>query len=789
MTVDGAKESEAKVSESELAQARRLLSATAIRALAEDRWQKYRPWLDWPLFVVCIAVLAVLFGPGTLSTHAVPPLDSISTTTVRAERDFLIEDKEATGQRRTQAAQDALPVFDYDPSVYPALIEQVRNAVLAMTARKSGSLDANARSLAFQQDIGLPVRVATFDLIEGLSQPGDLTEAVSFFLAQARDALVTADRNALPMGRGVMIHDTRHDATRVLTETSDILDVPQLRRNMLAKAGDAPYGEARQLRRYVLDTAYALARPNLVLNGRASEAARNSAAAAVEPVYVKLAAGEVIVREGDRVTQPVQDRIRLLNEGAERRTLWGEIGAFALMSGALILLSGWYFRRRRHPNWPSRKEAYLTLSIAVASAMVVVAVYIAGRGVGDGLGLDRHVAGFLPPIALASVLVAVLVGARASLLAGLVLSLLMAYRIEGHVLMASYYAIGVLLGGITARKCRRRGDLLRAGIAIGLVQAALSPLVLLLDEGTLGLSALAAAGAAFMSGGFAAIAAMGLLPVFEHIFEETTDMRLIELASADNPLLKQLALQSPGTFYHSVMMSNLAEAAADAIGANGLQCRVMALYHDLGKMLRPNYFAENQRGGNIHDRLPPELSARIIFAHIKDGIDIARKYRLGRPILDAITQHQGTTLLRVFYLKALERAKATGTTVDESEFRYPGPRPRTRESGVLLMADSAEAATRALKDPSPAELTERVHKVIGEKLADGQLDSCELTMRDIARIETAFVRVLTLGVYHSRIEYPPMPQQPPGGPSGVASDHDPSNRHPDRKRGLGERAS
>jgi cyclic-di-AMP phosphodiesterase PgpH len=209
----------------------------------------------------------------------------------------------------------------------------------------------------------------------------------------------------------------------------------------------------------------------------------------------------------------------------------------------------------------------------------------------------------------------------------------------------------------------------------------------------------------------------------------------------------------------------------------------MALYHDIGKTVRPSYFAENQRGANIHDRLPPELSARIIFAHIKDGIDIARKHRLGRPIIDAITQHQGTTLLRVFYQRALERAKATGGTVDEAEFRYPGPRPVTRESAILLLADATEAATRALKDPSPAEVTERVRKVIEEKRVDGQLDDCPLTMADLKKIEAAFVRVLTLGVYHSRIEYPPMPRQ-------VAKQDDESARRPgDAVRGLEGRAS
>ena len=781
-----------KASESELAQARRLLSATAIRALAEDRWQRYRPWLDWPILALSVVLLAVLFGPGGLATHTVPPLDSIATKTVRAERDLLIEDKDATAQRRATAAAQVQPVFDFDPELYAGLSRQVVRAVENMAQRKrENAIDVNQRRLTFQQELGLKdvgqtIRATTFDTIEALSEPKDLAVAMSYFLDVATDKLVVADRGLLPSQGAITYRNIRRDTPPLQADAAMVLDVGQLRRLMWSKAGEAPYGSAHSVQRFVIDAVPGLARPNLTPNAAVTEKARKLAAQQAEPVYVRVAAGEVVIREGDRVTPAVQERIRMINEGAARRTLWGETAVFALLVAGLVLFAGWYFRRKRHPNWPSRKEAYLTLSVVTISGLVCIAVYLAGRGLVDTLGLNRAAAGFLPPVALVSLLVAVLVGARASLLAGVVLSLLMAYRVEGHVLLASFYTISILLGGLTARKCRRRADLMRSGLAIGVVQAALVPIVLLLADGSLHFDDLAAVAAAFLSGLLAAIAATGLLPLFEQVFEETTDMRLLELASSDNPLLKQLALQSPGTFYHSVMMSNLAEAAGDVIGANGLQCRVMALYHDLGKMLRPSYFAENQRGGNVHDRLPPELSARIIFAHIKDGIDIARKHRLGRPILNAITQHQGTTLLRVFYLKALEKAKATGATVDEAEFRYPGPRPRTRESGVLLLADSIEAATRALKDPSPADLTERIHKVVAEKLADGQLDDCELTMRDIARIEAAFVRVLTLGVYHSRIEYPPMPQ-----PAGEGGSHQnaAADRHHDRVRGLGERAS
>jgi putative nucleotidyltransferase with HDIG domain len=501
---------------------------------------------------------------------------------------------------------------------------------------------------------------------------------------------------------------------------------------------------------------------------------------------MRIKAGQVLLAAGQRVTPDVQERLARLNQAIATSHPWGVMASFAILASGLMLLGGWYFRRSGVPNWPSRKQAYLTLSVTLVSALVAIATYLAGRGFAAGLGIEPMTADFLPPVALVSVLLALLSGARGSLLAGTLLSIFVAYRVDSTALTVSYYLVGVLSGGLIARGSRRRHDLMRLGVAVGVAQAAMVPVIFVLAGKTLDISLLPAMAAALSSGLLTAFASAGLLPLFEQVFEETTTMRLVELASADSPLLKQLALQSPGTFYHSMIMSNLAEAAGDAIGANGLQCRVMALYHDIGKMVRPSYFAENQRGANIHDRLPPDLSARIIFAHIKDGIDLARKHRLGRPVLDAVTQHQGTTLLRVFYMKALERAKTTGESVDENEFRYPGPRPRTREAAILLLADAAEAATRALKEPSPADLRERVHKVVQEKVADRQLDECGLTLKDLNRIEAAFVRTLTLGVYHSRIEYPPPPRVVP---AATKEDGGTRDRDYGRQSSLGERGS
>ncbi|MFA5121176.1 HD family phosphohydrolase [Zavarzinia sp.] len=745
---------------SDLQRARALLSATAIRALAEDRWTRWRPWLDAPLFALVVIAITLIYAPAGQKERPIPPLDSIASETVRAERAVAVEDKAATEARRAAAAAASLPVFDYDPDLYLGLSKRVTDAIETMAVRaRDMTLAPAQRRAAFQEALGRPVPQSTFDALEKLDNPADVGGAIGYLLNLGLDRMIIDDKGDLPPEGPVNVQDAGRDRMdRALV--AGIMDSTQFRRLVQARAGDAPYGSARALRAFVVETALALAVPNLTADPAKTEALRAKAAAAVEPVVVRIAIGEVVIREGDRVTKAAQDRLRLLNEGGAQRSFISETLAVGALVLGLTLLGGSFFRANRGSSFLGRKQIYITLAVLLGTSTITLACWYAARGVALGLGVPDDAAAFLPPVALATVIVALVIDTRTSLLVGIGLSLLMAYRVDGDIWVVAHYLVGVLAAGMTARRCRRRSDIIKIGLSIAAAQLVLVPIMVVLDTTVppdevsyfIATAIAGAVGALLIS----AFTTAGL-PLLEWLFDETTDMRLLELASADNALLKQLALRTPGTYYHSVMMANLAEAAAEAIGANGLQARVMALYHDLGKMERPSYFAENQHSGNVHDRLPPELSARIIFAHIKDGIDIARKHRLGRPVLDAVTQHQGTTLLRVFHQRALDRAKTTGETVNEEEFRYPGPRPRTKESGILMLADTVEAATRALKDPKPADVRERVAKVIAEKIADRQLDDCALTMKDLATVEAAFVRVLTLGVYHTRIEYPPLP--------------------------------
>ncbi|MEX0748285.1 MAG: HDIG domain-containing metalloprotein, partial [Rhodothermales bacterium] len=250
------------------------------------------------------------------------------------------------------------------------------------------------------------------------------------------------------------------------------------------------------------------------------------------------------------------------------------------------------------------------------------------------------------------------------------------------------------------------------------------------------------------------ILAYPLLWVFERVFDVTTDLTLLELSDTNRPLLKELSLRAPGTFNHSLQVANLAEGAADAVGANALLTRVGALYHDIGKMLKPEYFVENQRPGtNPHTQLKPRMSALIIASHVKEGLEMGRQYKLPQRVLDFIPMHHGTTRIEFFYRKALDQRKDGDPEILESEFRYPGPRPHSKETGILILADSVEAASRSLSDPTHKRLESLIEMIFTARIEDGQLDRTDLTFRDLDQIKETFLSML-LGIYHVRVKYP-----------------------------------
>jgi len=259
---------------------------------------------------------------------------------------------------------------------------------------------------------------------------------------------------------------------------------------------------------------------------------------------------------------------------------------------------------------------------------------------------------------------------------------------------------------------------------------------------------------ALVSGVLSAGLVSGFIPLIETLFHYTTDIKLLELANLNSPMLRDLMVRAPGTYHHSVVVGNLVESAAESINANPLLARVAAYYHDIGKISKPLYFIENLGGeDNRHDKLTPSMSALILISHIKEGSELARERRLGQPIIDIIRQHHGTGLIKFFYDRAKTQAEASGQTVEEKDFRYPGPKPQTREAGIVMLADCVEAASRSLVNPTPDRIQGMVQKIINNIFIDGQLEECELTLKNLHEIARCFNRILN-GIFHHRIDYP-----------------------------------
>ncbi len=358
---------------------------------------------------------------------------------------------------------------------------------------------------------------------------------------------------------------------------------------------------------------------------------------------------------------------------------------------------------------------------------------------------------YLIPIAVASMLIAILLNSRVAVMTVVVISILVGTITGWRLEIVGVLLAGGIVGAFSMRRVRRRARLLMAGLPVGLVNLVAIVGIgywqgntgSLLKDGALGLA----------SGIISAFIIAAVLPIFEYTFRITTDISLLEFSDLSHPLLKELMLKAAGTYHHSLIVGNLAEAACETIGANSLLARVGSYYHDIGKIEKASYFSENQKGGKgTHKRLAPSMSTLIIINHVKRGIELARKNKLRDAIIDFISQHHGTSMVHYFYLKALGQGAKEDSKIDEASFRYPGPKPQTKETAVVMLADAVEATSRTLEEPIPSRIDELVKKTINNKFIDGQLDECELTLRDINKISSSFMRILT-GVFHSRVKY------------------------------------
>jgi putative nucleotidyltransferase with HDIG domain len=399
------------------------------------------------------------------------------------------------------------------------------------------------------------------------------------------------------------------------------------------------------------------------------------------------------------------------------------------------LLLGWVWRFR--PQIWNR-----------SSVLWLIALLLIGGTVAIEITRGRPVLPYVLPIAAVGLLLAVLVDAGTALLVSGLMALL-GGAVIGSVEFAAYILLGSMAGVILVRRGERFGQFVQAAIAIFIVNLCVVTMFTLL--GTRDFTGLAElAGASLAAAGGSAIAAVGSFVVVGNLFGITTSFQLLELANPTQKLLRRLMLEANGTYNHSLLVGNLAERAAEAIGADPLLARVVAYYHDVGKLDNPLAYIENQAGGeNVHDDLTPEESVALVKAHVAKGIDLAYQYKLPKPIIAFIPQHHGTALISYFHARAKEGAQP----VEEARFRHSGPKPQSKEAAILMLADGVEASVRSLSDHDEPTIRAMVDRIIRERLEDGQFDECDLTLRDVERIREAFVAQL-LGMYHRRVEYP-----------------------------------
>jgi hypothetical protein len=714
-----------------------------------------KTWL-WAAALIVLGSLVLARGAvrryPLLAAGAVAPADIVIAA------DVAIPDPEATEKKRREASMEVRPIYVLDPGVERDAVAKIEKVFAA--GRAAGRVGA--------EELAASISAATGVLV--LPQEAAALRAAAFsdeLLAALRDVVSRLYRQGIVSSRPeLLVAADRGLTLRTAGSPQELVELDVYRfvdgGSGLAEAVEQRLGgEAAVPRSARGPLAALLARllaPNVIEDRGETLARRLRAAAAVESVVVRLPRGRVLVRRGDEVTPQAARLLQALAAGSRP--------AFNPLSllGTLVLLSivtgSWYFFLQR--QGPSPEEfryrfgsvAMLTLTMLLLErASAFLAGGVAASIVREEFG---HVDVYLPalPHGAGPIVAGLMFGLPVAVLFALVQAVLVSMFLGGDVTVAMYALLTGLGAAFVSQRLKERNVFLRAGIVVAGVNA-LAVVGLVLWRGGLTdgpvVAAQIAAGA--VGGMLAAVVASFLVPVIETLTGTITDIRLLELSNPNLPLLKRLSVEAPGTFQHSLAMANLAEAAAEAVGANPLLARVCCYYHDIGKLAKPEYFVENQRGANPHDNLSPWMSALVVSNHVKAGLELARAYRLPEPIRDAIVTHHGNKLIRYFYSRAKEKESADSGEVKEHEFRYPGPKPRTKEMGILLLADAVEAGSRTVQEPTPGRIQGMIDQIVKNVLEDGQLDECDLTLKDIERISAAFFWVLT-NAFHHRIDYP-----------------------------------
>ncbi len=727
------------------------------------------------MVLITVAGVVLLFPyASNVQMSDLPNEGEVAKETIIAPFTFdVIKSRSALEKERREAMEQVLLVLDYDSDVQ----SRVRGKFLALRSSlrtiSDQKTDQETRE-TIKANLGRELTENTIQLL--LDRPYLLDDALfqaekalengilSVLLVSSTEKLRDLrDQYNAPFDRYLLYERSyatlRRDSAEITVNISDI-PVKEIALENISHTLRVERMFDQDALASLYEVMFAYLVPNVTVNGMETARRRQLASQQVLAFKGKIIKDTEIVRKHQEVTPEILEKLRSLryalqsrNHGGEAQRIWSaNIGKLLLVIIPILFLI--YYIREFNPRILKRPRhmAALACIVLLQIAIIRASLLLVPKLFEGTSELTSIVPEFIIPTAIGSMLVTILFNMNLGFVVTIYIALYFGVALGFNHTLFIYSLLGGLMASFSSRRIRYRWDFFRAMPPLALVYGAfifiwhlvgyrLSPMEIMQN---LGLGVLNCILTTFFG--------MMSVTIFENLFDITTDMTLVELSDMNHPLLKRLSIEAPGTYNHSVLVANLAESAAERINAHPLLTRVAAYYHDIGKIVKPSYFVENQKfDKNIHNKLSPNMSSLIICSHVKEGVELARKYKLPTVIQDAILQHHGTSTVSFFYEKALEQDPHK--QVQEKDFRYPGPRPQTREDAIIMLADSVEAASRSLATSSPKLLRELVKKIIQDKFASSQLDECDLTFRDLDEIVKGFMPVLQ-GIFHTRVEYP-----------------------------------
>lgn len=678
--------------------------------------EKYIRRISIAVFYIIIAIiLTINFFPNRIDLE----VGEVSKSDIVAPRTVTFIDQKKTEQLEDIAVESASKVYEEDKSLSRRILSEIDNLFNTVLSEQINYTKEDIEQLKKSTLTKIKeennIKIGTDDL--RLLLKSDL-EKISDFQSTSKKIMEDILKQRIFPENLSEVHN---DINQLALETNFTKEYRLVLANILSN--------------YV--------QPNMILDLEATEDRQEDALKQVEPVKRTVLKGENIIRKGDIVSQDdmrVLEALGLRKPGINYVNLLGVL----LTLSVLVLLLGFYTKFYATQVWENINQLILveTLIILVVLLAKIISIFQPAYMV------------YLVPTAIISILITVLVDTRIALVITAFTSFLIALVFGSLYIAAAAAFVGGIVGIISVSDVSQRSDLIRAGFNVSLVLVVFITGLTLMDFSNNWIELIWSIVMGVLNGIFVAILANGLLPYLESIFNLTSSVKLLELSNPSHPLLKRLLVEAPGTYHHSIIVGNLAENAADKIGADSLLTRVGAYFHDIGKLKRPYFFSDNQFGGdNPHDKISPNLSSLIIKSHVKDGLEMAEKHNLPKAVKDIIEQHQGTGLISFFYGEALKESKHDN--INENDFRYDGPKPQSKEAALIMLADTVEAAVRSknFSKNNHNRIEIFVKELIKEKLNDGQLEESSLTLKELDLIADSFVQILT-GIYHQRVEYP-----------------------------------